>query len=283
LIVIKGPERLIKPSPVNSSFQAHKRVVLIDDRRQSRAKQITTGWFGRLGWHEKNALNNSVSHTQHSRRQKGIPKINSWQKSHGFFPHRPETLQKRILQIHNYRRIIINLQKNHGRLDTFGITRDVRYMLSMEQQKPNNHADKTAPDLQTTMAFLGIVIIVAVAIIQSENWITFSFWAFVLFGASMFYALSDSDCHEWVLGKFGQTRWTRSYRGLVGVPFTKIWRRISGPLPRQASSAATRCSAAQPSVMEFALRVATYYRILLLRVLEDYSGPLRHCGHWQSK
>jgi hypothetical protein len=60
-------------------------------------------------------LKNSVSHTQHIRRQKGIPKINSHPKSQGFFPHRPETLQKRILQMHNYRRIIINLQKNHGR------------------------------------------------------------------------------------------------------------------------------------------------------------------------
>jgi hypothetical protein len=73
-------------------------------------------WFGRLGWHEQNALKNSVSHIQHIRRQKGIRKINSHPKSQGFFPHRPETLQKRILQIHNYRRIIINLQKNHGRL-----------------------------------------------------------------------------------------------------------------------------------------------------------------------
>jgi hypothetical protein len=75
-------------------------------------------WFGRLGWHEQNALKNSVSHIQHIRRQKGIPKINSHPKSQGFFPYRPETLQKRILQMHNYRRIIINLQKNHGRLPT---------------------------------------------------------------------------------------------------------------------------------------------------------------------
>jgi hypothetical protein len=92
-------------------------VVLIDDILQSHAKEITAGWFGRLGWHEQNALKNSVSHTQHIRRQKGIPKINSHPKSQGFFPHRPETLQKRILQMHNYRRIIINLQKNHGRRD----------------------------------------------------------------------------------------------------------------------------------------------------------------------
>jgi hypothetical protein len=105
-------------------------VVLIDDMRQSHAKQITTGWFGRLGWHEQNALNNSVSHTQHMRRQKGIPKINSHPKSQGFSPHRPKTLQKRILQIHNYRRIIINLQKNHRRLATVAFCRwsaDSRY------------------------------------------------------------------------------------------------------------------------------------------------------------
>jgi hypothetical protein len=74
------------------------------------------GWFGRLGWYAQNALNNSISHIHHTRRQKGIPKINSHPKSQGFFSHRPETLQKRILQMQNYRRIIISLQKNHGRL-----------------------------------------------------------------------------------------------------------------------------------------------------------------------
>jgi hypothetical protein len=41
-------------------------------------------WFGRLGWHEQNSLKNSVSHIQHIRRQKGIPKINSHPKSQGF-------------------------------------------------------------------------------------------------------------------------------------------------------------------------------------------------------
>jgi hypothetical protein len=55
-----------------------------DDILQSHAKEITAGWFGRLGWHEQNSLKNSVSHTQHMRRQKGIPKINSHPKSQGF-------------------------------------------------------------------------------------------------------------------------------------------------------------------------------------------------------
>jgi hypothetical protein len=86
-------------------------------------------WFGRLGWHEQNALNNSVSHTQHSRRQKGTPKINSHPKSQGFSPHRPETLQRRILQIHDYRRIIISLQKNHGGLDTaLGTVKPIKFV-----------------------------------------------------------------------------------------------------------------------------------------------------------
>jgi hypothetical protein len=134
----------------------------------------------------------------------------------------------------------------------------------MEQQKPSIHAGKRTPDLQTTMAFLVIVTGVAAAMTQSENWITFSFWAFVLFGAVMFFVLLDSDCYAWVLGKFDQTRWTRSYRGLVGIPFTKIWHRISGPLPRQAAFAATLRAAAQPSVMDFALRVAVVYPSLLL-------------------
>jgi hypothetical protein len=53
-------------------------------------------WFGCLGWHEQNALNNSVSHTQHSRHQKGIPKINSHPKSQGFSPNKHKTLQRRF-------------------------------------------------------------------------------------------------------------------------------------------------------------------------------------------
>ena len=63
---------------------------------------------------------------------------------------------------------------------------------------------------------------------------------------------------------FGQTQWTGWYRSLVGVPFTKLWRRISAPLPKQASFAATLRSAMHPSVMDVALRVAVAYPVLLL-------------------
>jgi hypothetical protein len=86
-----------------SQDQPHRRTHAVGLKGRKRSKR---GLTGRI-------------HIHHIRRQEGIPKTNSHPKSQGFSPHSPETLQRRMLQIHNYRRIIINLQKNHGRQAIF--------------------------------------------------------------------------------------------------------------------------------------------------------------------